>query len=177
MNIAQLVEEQNAWVAVQPVVDYYTVSEAGRLLGITEAQVNRTIRYKDLPAVKFVSGSKRDKGGGQTRIPHEDLVVWMADHRKARYAVLDGERWLMVIPVKERYVALDVARILGVSSGQVYSKMRYNALRHETVQPLGYACEYKVIPHDELMRYVDWAKSSKAGTPVGQVEIQPYDGY
>jgi hypothetical protein len=177
MIVAELIEEQHAWIARQPVLDYYTMGEAGRLLCTTESQLYRLVRYKGLKAVRFKTGGARDQGQGRVRIEHGALVEWMAENKKARYAVLTDDVWLMIVPQKEQYVILDVARILGVTTSQVYSKMRYNTLAHIIVQPMGYRREFKAIEHDELVRYVNWAKSSDEGSPGGTVEVEAYDGF
>lgn len=177
MIVAQLVEEQKAWVATQPVLDFYTMGEAGRLLCTTESQLYRLVRYKGLRAVKFKTGGARDKGLGRVRIEHDALVEWMIENKKARYAVLNGDIWLMIVPQKKQYVVLDVARILGITTSQVYSKIRYSSIAHVIVQPIGYRREFKAIEHDELVRYANWAKSSDEGSPEGTVEVEAYDGF
>ncbi len=177
MIIAELVEEQHAWIARAPRLDYYTMGEAGRLLCTTESQLYRLVRYKGLQAVKFKSGGARDGGQGRVRIEHDALVEWMTEHKKARYAMLNGDEWLMIVPQKEQYVILDVARILGITTSQVYTKVRYSSIGHVIVKPIGYRREFKAIEHDELVRYTDWARSSSEGTPEGVVEVEAYDGF
>lgn len=177
MIIAELIEEQHAWVAKQPVLDFYTMGETGRLLCTTESQLYRLVRYKGLPAVKVKTGGARDKGQGRVRIEHDALVEWMAKNKKARYAVLNGDVWLMIVPQKKHYVVLDVARILGVTTSQIYSKVRYSTLAHIVVQPIGFRREFMAIEHDELVRYANWARSSDEGSPRGTVEVEAYDGF
>jgi hypothetical protein len=92
-------------------------------------------------------------------------------------AILHGDAWLMVIPVKEVYPILDVARILGITSSQCYTKLRYNSIAHILVQPIGYRRPQKAIEHAELLRYIDHAKSDDQGGIVGEATLEPFDGY
>jgi hypothetical protein len=101
----------------------------------------------------------------------------MDKNKKARHAVRHDDVWLMIVPQKEQYVVLDVARVLGITTSQVYTKIRYSSIAHVIVQPIGYRREFMAIEHDELVRYTDWAKSSEAGATEGTVQVEAYDGF
>jgi len=174
MERTELMHEQGAWIAHMDIRDRYLVGQTSRLLRVVESQIYRLIRYKGLPAVKIVAPSRNPKGG-LVRIPHDGLVEWMSEDPKPYHATLLDDEWVIIVPVKEHYPTLDVARILRITASQVYAKIRHNTLAHIEIQPLAYRRAYFAVVHDEVVRYLAWAKENT--DPTLEVEVEPYDGF